>query len=230
MSQPKLFTREQTLPGIRHYSVIRKVVMAISGITLVAFLYGHWNGNRVLLDGEIAFNAYLLWLEDHVLLHYGIWIIVVIALIAHLAVGPSHWWHNRRARPVAYRKKHHQSTTWAACSMMISGTILLLFLVLHIAQVRGWLEFETGGVYRNLQAGFTHWEVVSVYLLGQLALAFHLYHGLWSLFQTLGMNHRLINHWRRPIAAVIGIGIALLNCTLILLNLTSVQHLLGITT
>jgi hypothetical protein len=72
MPQPELFTRERPLPGLWRYSLIRKAAMSISGIVLVAFLFGHWNGNRVLLEGEVAFNAYLQWLQNHVLLHYGV--------------------------------------------------------------------------------------------------------------------------------------------------------------
>lgn len=231
MNKTELFTREHPLPGFWRYSVIRKATMAISGIVLVVFLFAHWNGNRVLLEGETAFNAYLDWLQSHVLLHYGVWIIIFSALLSHLAVGPKHWKYNHRARPVAYFKKINQETTWAARSMIVSGAAMSLFLVMHIAQVRGWLvlheQGDSGGVYQNMQAGFENWAVVSIYLLGQIALAFHLYHGVWSLFQTLGINHTRYNHWRRPIATVIGVGLAALNIGLILLNLDFVQHLLG---
>lgn len=228
MSQPSLITRNSPLPALWQYSVMRKVAMAISGLLLVAFLYGHWAGNTVLLDGELAFDEYLLWLEDHPILHYGVWFAIAIALLAHLAVGPSHWWKNRRARPVRYCKKQYQATTWAARTMMMSGMTLLLFIVVHVAQVRGWLMFaESESVFRNLQAGFTRWPVVTLYLLGQLALAFHLYHGLWSQFQTLGVHHPRYNHLRRPFAVIIGIGIAVLNITLVLLNIDAVQRVLA---
>lgn len=227
MSQSSVITRESPLPGAWRYSVIRKVAMAISGLLLVVFLYGHFAGNSVLLDGEVAFDEYLLWLQNHPFLHYGVWLVVVTSLLAHLAVGPHHWLKNRRARPVRYRRKQHQATTWAARTMMISGTILLLFIVVHVAQVRGWLVFsESRSVFQNLQAGFTRWPVVLLYLLGQVALALHLYHGLWSQFQTLGIHHPRYNHLRRPFAVVIGAGIALLNIALVLLNTDVVQRAL----
>jgi len=201
--------------------------MAISGLVLVAFLYGHWAGNTVLLDGEAAFDSYLLWLQSHPILHYGVWIVIGIALLAHLVVGSSHWLTNRRARAVPYRKNQYKATTWAARTMMISGSTLLLFIVVHVAQVRGWLVFgESDSVFRNLQAGFTRWPVVVLYLLGQVAIAFHLYHGLWSQFQTLGIHHPRYNHLRRPFAVVIGIGIALLNIALVLLNVEGARRLL----
>lgn len=228
MRQPTLITHNSTLPSPWQYSVIRKAAMAISGLVLVAFLYGHWAGNTVLLDGESAFNDYLLWLQNHPILHYGVWIVIAVALLAHLAVGPSHWWKNQRARPVRYSKKQYQATTWAARTMMISGMTLLLFIVVHVAQVRGWLTFaDSESVFRNLQAGFRRWPVVTLYILGQLALAFHLYHGLWSQFQTLGVHHPQYNHLRRPIAVVLGIGIAILNIALVLLNIDAVQQALS---
>lgn len=227
MSRTPLITRESALPTAWRYSVMRKISMAISGLVLVTFLYGHWAGNTVLLDGETAFNEYLVWLESHPILHYGVWSIVAVALLAHLAVGPSHWLKNRRARPIRYSRKTHQATTWAARTMMVSGSILLLFIVVHVAQVRGWLVIEeANSVFRNLQAGFAQWPIVTLYLLGQIALALHLYHGLWSQFQTLGVHHPRYNQLRRPFAIVIGVGIALLNITLVLLNVDAVQRLL----
>jgi len=231
MSQTPLFTRESTLPTGWKYSVMRKFAMAISGLVMVAFLFGHWAGNTVLLQGEASFLEYYAWLQSHPLLHYAVWIIIATALLFHLAVGPSHWLKNRHARPIAYKKKQHQATTWAARSMMVSGTVLLLFLIVHIAQVRGWLNFADNqsqviNLYQNLRAGFTLWPILAIYLLGQLALAFHLYHGLWSQFQTLGIHHPQYNHLRRPLAILLGIGIAVLNCSLVLLNLDAVQQFL----
>jgi len=209
------------------YSVIRKAAMAISGVVLVAFLFGHWHGNLVLLQGEAAFNAYLVWLGEHPGLHYGIWLVLIAAFTVHLAAGPRHWLQNRRARPVRYRRQRYQAATPASRSMMLSGTILLLFLVVHVLQVRGWPPFDAGGVYRNMQAGFASVVVVVIYLLGQLALALHLYHGLWSQFQTLGLSHPRYDRWRRPFAVVIGLGIAALNIALVLLNVPVVRGLWG---
>jgi succinate dehydrogenase / fumarate reductase cytochrome b subunit len=108
---------------------------------------------------------------------------------------------------------------------MLSGTALLLFLVVHILQVRGWPPFNGDGVYRNMQAGFASTAVVVIYLLGQLALALHLYHGLWSQFQTLGLSHPRYDHWRRPFAVAIGLVIAALNIALVLMNVPAVRGL-----
>ena len=227
MSEPTVITHDTVLPNAWRYSVMRKVFMAISGLVLVAFLFGHWAGNTVLLDGEQAFNEYLFWLQSHPILHYGVWMTIATALLVHLAVGPSHWLKNRRARPERYRKKTYRATTFAARTMMISGFTLLLFLCVHVAQVRGWLVFgASDSVYQNLQSGFTRWPVTTLYVLGQVALAFHLYHGVWSLFQTLGVHHPRYNHLRRPVAIAVGIGIATLNVALVLLNIDAVRTVL----
>jgi succinate dehydrogenase / fumarate reductase cytochrome b subunit len=227
VTPPGLFNRETPLPAAWRYSILRKAAMALSGLALVAFLFGHWYGNLVLLDGEVAFNAYLAWLEAHPVLHYGVWTVLVTAFAVHLAVGFPHWWYNRRARLVRYRRLRFQATTRAARTMMLSGSLLLLFLVVHVAQVRGWPPFNGTGIYRNLQAGFGNGPVVAVYLLGQLALASHLYHGLWSQFQTLGISHPQYDRWRRPLAVVIGLGIAALNIGAILLNVDQAGTLPG---
>lgn len=208
------------LPGWR-YSMVRKAAMAVTGVVLVAFLFGHWHGNLVLLEGEAAFNHYLDWLAAHPVLHYGVWLVLVVALGVHLVVGPRHWLQNRRARPQRYRLRRYRESSLTARSMMLSGAVLLLFLVVHVLHVRGWPPFSDAGIYLNMQAGFANAAVVLVYVLGQLALALHLYHGLWSQFQTLGLSHPRYDRWRRPLAAVVGLGIALLNIALVLLNVAA---------
>lgn len=216
-----------SLPRLWDYSVMRKAVMALSGLALVVFVFGHWLGNRNLLGGEQTFYTYQAWLQNQPILHFGVWGLLILALVIHLAAGPQHWLHSLRARPVAYKKKQYQATNWAARSMMVSGSVLLLFIVIHVAQVRGFLVIESGGVYKNIQAGFEYWPILSIYLLGQIALAFHLYHGLWSFFQTLGLHHPFYNHWRRPFAITVSLGVAALNIGLILLNLDFMQEMLG---
>jgi succinate dehydrogenase / fumarate reductase cytochrome b subunit len=273
MTQLTLFTRDKVLPGVLQYSVIRKLSMAISGLIMVAFLYGHFAGNSVLFSGEMAFVEYYNWLQSHPFLHYSVWLIISGALLAHLSVGVYHWVHNRTVRPVRYKKKRYQATNWAARSMIVSGFILVIFLIFHIAHVRGLVNFSDVEVeqhispihspvdsnkrdmdnpafsmhtivasndmlyefhflrsqsqikhtpaevtYQNLIAGFEKWSVVIFYIIAQIALAVHLYHGLWSQFQTLGIYHPRYNHLRRLFAILIGVGIALLNSSLVLLN------------
>ena len=219
VNKPTLVTRETKLPSGWGYSVMRKLALSLSSILLIVFIFGHWAGNLNLLKGEAVFNDYILWLNNHLLLHYGVLIALLLAVMLHTVIGLIHYLHNRRSGQSRYHHKRYLKTNIAARSMIFTGAILLLFILVHIAHMRGWLlDSSTESSYQNLHLGLQILPLFSLYLLGQFALAFHLYHGVWSLFQTLGIYHPRYNHWRRPFAVFVAISIALLNGGLVLLN------------
>lgn len=198
---------------------MRKLALALSSILLIVFIFGHWAGNLNLLKGEAAFNDYIFWLNNHPLLHYGVLIALLLAVMLHTVLGLIHYLHNCQSRQSGYHHKRYLKTDIAARSMIITGSILLLFILVHIAHIRGWLwGYDTASPYQNLRLGLQVLPLFLLYLFAQLALAFHLYHGVWSLFQTLGIYHPRYNHWRRPFAVLVAMSIALLNGGLILLN------------
>jgi succinate dehydrogenase/fumarate reductase cytochrome b subunit len=97
----------------------------------------------------------------------------------------------------------------------------------HFLRSQSQIKHTPAGVtYQNLISGFEKWSVVIFYIIAQIALAVHLYHGLWSQFQTLGIYHPRYNYLRRPLAVLIGAGIALLNSLLVLLNTPAGKQLL----
>lgn len=219
----RLVTHNTPLPSGWGYSVMRKLAMALTAIVLIVFLFGHGVGNLNLLRGETVFNDYLLWLNKHFLLHYGVWLVIVISLSIHAAISLVHWHHNRQTHGSRYHHKRYLKTNIAARSMMLSGSILLLFILIHIAHMQGWITFNNAkSSYQNLRSGLQFLPLFVLYLVGQLALGFHLYHGVWSLFQTLGINHPRYNQWRRPFAISISITLVLLNVVLILFNTPTV--------
>ena len=221
-----LVTHDTQLPSGWGYSVMRKLAMALTAIVLISFLFGHWAGNLNLLRGEQTFNEYLHWLNNHPLLHYGIWITIIIASLIHISISFVHWRHNRHTRSTRYYHKRFLKTNIAARSMMLSGSILLLFILIHIAHMRGWITIgEAESTYQNLRAGLQWTPLFILYLVGQLALGFHLYHGVWSLFQTLGINHPRYNHWRRPFAISVSFTLVLLNLSLVILNNPTIIHI-----
>ncbi len=90
--------------------------------------------------------------------------------------------------------------------MRWGGVILLLFVIYHLMHFtfgNVHPDFVPGAAYRNLVVGFQSWPVVAAYVIAMSALGLHLYHGVWSTFQTLGVNHPRYNPWRRPLAVVI---------------------------
>jgi succinate dehydrogenase / fumarate reductase cytochrome b subunit len=72
-------------------------------------------------------------------------------------------------------------------------------------------DFVPGDAYHNLVAGFRSWPVSAAYVLAMVPLGLHLYHGVWSAFQTLGANNPRFNRWRRPLAGTIALLVILAN-------------------
>lgn len=206
----------------------KKAVMAASGLLLVGFVIGHMLGNLKVFLGAEEFNHYAEGLREvgaPFLPHGGaLWIARVGLLGAVLLHIHSAWTLtllNRAARATRYHTLTTQQATYASRTMRWGGVILLLFVVYHLAHFTWGLswahpDFEVGNPYRNFVVGFQVWWVVAVYLAAQVALGFHLYHGFWSAFQTLGWDHPRIRHWRRPGAVAIALVVTLGNISLAL--------------
>lgn len=198
----------------------KKWVMAITGVIGLVFIAGHMFGNLKLYMGEQEFLHYaeglrtvayplvperfLLWLVR---------IVLLAALVVHVHAAYSIWSHNRRARPTSYQsRRDYIAADWASRTMLWTGPIILLFLLFHLADLTWGVEaanpdFEHGEVYQNVIASFTRWPVATFYVLANLALGIHIYHGAWSLFQSLGINNPQINQGRRIFAAAFAVAI-----------------------
>jgi succinate dehydrogenase / fumarate reductase cytochrome b subunit len=174
-------------------TVGKKIVMAVSGLALFGFVLVHVLGNLNFFRSAEAMNAYarflrveppLLWaaragLLAMVVLH--IWASVSLTLLNKL-----------EARPVGYVKKKNIGSNYASRTMYWSGPIILAFVIYHLMQFTwgvGGTPFEELKPSENLVAGFSSWPVALFYVIAVGMLMVHLYHGVWSLFQTLGVNH-----------------------------------------
>ncbi len=192
--------------------------MAVTGLMLFGFVLGHMVGNLKLYLGEAALNHYAEWLRTlgEPMIPHGqaLW----IARIGLLAAVVLHIWSawqvsvlSRKARPRRYVKQHYVQATYASRTMRWGGVIVLAFIIYHLLHLTfGSVhpEFEPGEVYRNVVIGFQSIWVSLFYIVANIFLALHLYHGLWSLFQSLGWNHPSIKNLRRPIAAVFALVVA----------------------
>jgi succinate dehydrogenase / fumarate reductase, cytochrome b subunit len=131
-------------------------------------------------------------------------LVLLAALVLHVVAAAQLTQMNRRARPSAYRsKRDFVAADFAARTMRWTGVIVFLFLVYHLADLTwGWVNpaEEGASVYDKVVASFSVPAVSAFYLVANLALGVHLYHGVWSLFQSMGWNNRLFNHWRRGLA------------------------------
>lgn len=193
----------------------KKVVMALSGIALFGFVIAHMIGNLQVYLGAEALNAYSVSL--HSLGHgAGLWVAragLLGAVLAHIGSAFSLWQKNKGARKVRYKMFAPRASSYASRTMYVSGPIVLAFIVFHLLHLTAGTvhpSFVSGDVYHNVVSGFAKPAASVFYIVAMLALGFHLYHGVWSLLQTLGLAHARWNHLRHGaatlFAAVVVIG------------------------
>lgn len=192
-------------------SIGKKAVMALSGVILLGFTLGHLSGNLKAYAGPHAFNEYAVWLRTVPALLWGTRVALLFAFGAHIVAAFQLWSRNRGARKQGYKMRRSRETDFAALTMYVTGPTLLLYVLYHLAhltfgQTLGFYEFDPHNPYNNMVQGFLFWPNVVIYAIGNIALGVHLFHGIWSLFQSIGANHTKYNQVRRDLA----IGVAVL--------------------
>lgn len=191
-------------------AVGKKVVMALTGIVGFGYVFAHMLGNLKIYLGEAELNHYAEWLRTvgvPALPHGGfLWVgraVLVGALILHVHAAWSLARISNAARPSDYAKQDYVAANYASRTMRWGGVIVLLFIIYHLLDLTGGQanpDFVRGEVYANVVASFERWPVAIFYIIANLALGLHLYHGLWSLFQTLGWSHTRFDPVRRKLA------------------------------
>lgn len=215
--------RKPWLLDIYGSAVGKKYAMAITGLIMMGYVVAHMVGNLKLYAGAASIDGYAEWLRDFgypALPHEGfLWLfrtVLLAALLIHLHASWALTRMNRNARPEAYRsKRDYVTASFAARTMRWTGIIVLLFILFHLADmtfgVANTAQFEHGEVYGNMVASFSRWPVSVFYIVANVALGYHLFHGAWSLFQSLGINNRRFNHWRRYFAVAFATVVVLGN-------------------
>lgn len=197
----------------------KKYVMAISGVILFGWIVAHMVGNLKFFFGAEAINHYAEWLRvmgDPIfppmvaLWLSRIGLLVLVVLHIHAAVALTLM--NRKARPIGYERGEYVENDYAARTMRWGGVIILLFVIYHLLHLTtgdAHADFIHGDVHHNLVVAFSNPLVAAVYIIANLALGLHLYHGLWSMFQSLGWNNPKFNPWRRLFATAFSIIVVL---------------------
>lgn len=188
----------------------KKVVMAVTGLMLVAFVIGHVAANLLVFQGPEAIDGYAVSLRE---LGPLLWIArtgLLVAAILHIVAAVQLSRLRRQARPIGYEKLEPQVSTLAARTIRIGGFILAAFIIFHL------LHFTIGTVhpdfrelepYHNMVVGFRTWWIVALYLIAMVFLALHLYHGVWSAFRTMGISRGTFHPLRRRAALALAVAV-----------------------
>ena len=200
-------------------AVGKKYVMAITGIIGIGFVVSHMIGNLKVYIGTVNeggtdvydIDVYGEFLRDILVpilpRTVFLWILRLVligAVLLHIHAAYSLTILNRKARPVKYQSaRDYQVANFASRTMRWTGIIVALFIVWHLADLTwGWVnpDFVRGAAYRNLDASLSRVPVAILYIVANIALGIHLFHGTWSLFQSLGWSNPRFNNWRRYLA------------------------------
>jgi succinate dehydrogenase / fumarate reductase cytochrome b subunit len=191
-----------------------KILIAITGLAFFAYLIIHLAGNLLIFAGADAFNDYAHHMTSNVLLPViEIGLALIILLHAYKAI--TNYVGNTKARPSRYREKHwahHTSKkTVSSSTMIVTGTIILLFTILHVKQFRlGTVYVDSVHQYRDLYRVvielFSNPLWVAFYVVTMVLVGLHLRHAIWSATQTLGLEHPRYN----KLVRVMGLWLAIL--------------------
>jgi succinate dehydrogenase / fumarate reductase cytochrome b subunit len=203
----------------------KKVLMAVTGIILFGFVLGHMLGNQQIYLGAERLNHYAELLQANQALLWAVRSVLLFCVAVHIVAAVQVWLRSRAARPVRYRVFRPPAVDYAARTMVWSGPIIALFIIFHLLDLTvgsAHPNYIRGDVYHNVIASFSQPVVALVYVAANLLLAFHLYHGLWSLFQTIGWDHPRFGFVRRAVAVLFAVLIGAGNIAIPLAVLTGV--------
>jgi succinate dehydrogenase / fumarate reductase cytochrome b subunit len=213
-----LGTKKKKLFLLDLYStaVGKKYVMAITGIMGIGYVVAHMVGNLKMYmgkgdDGVYPIDHYSEFLRELLVpilprtwALWGMRLALIGALLLHLHAAYSLTVLNRKARPVKYQSaRDYQIASFASRTMRWTGIIVLLFLIWHLLDLTGGQvnpDFVRGSTYANIDASLSRVPVAIFYILANIALGVHLYHGTWSLFQSIGWANPRFAEWRRYLA------------------------------
>jgi succinate dehydrogenase / fumarate reductase cytochrome b subunit len=182
-------------------SVGRKMIVALTGIILMAFVLGHLIGNLQIFLGPDWINGYAQHLRDLGPLLWVIRAFLLLTVILHIYFTVLLAIENRRARPAGYLKKEHVKASFASRHMVASGFIVLAFIVFHLLHFTG-RQFNPQfpllkndplnhyDVFSMMVYGFQNVYVSAFYIVGLFLLTLHLTHGASSFLQSLGLNNK----------------------------------------
>lgn len=206
-------------------AVGKKWVMALTGLMLMGFVFAHMVGNLKMFLGPEEYDHYAAGLRTllyPILPKQGaLWLMrtgLIVALLLHIHAAVTLTFMNRRARPVAYQApRDYLAANFASRTMRMSGLLVFAFIGFHICNLTLGVvaapNFEEGAVYDNVVYALSQPWVAAIYIVANLILAAHLFHGAWSMFQSLGINNPKYNALRKYFAIAFAAVVCGINIT-----------------
>lgn len=193
-------------------SIGKKLLMAVTGLFLVSFLAVHLYGNLYLYAGEAAFNAHAKAISGNVFVRV-VEVVLFLAIVAHAANGVRLTVENRRARPQRYRRKRGAGfSTLASRSMAVSGSVVFIFIVVHLRNFFWEARFGRAAagesLYRVVTETFALPGYAALYVVAMVLLGLHLAHGAHSALRTLGLEHHRYTPLLRGLGLLLAVGFA----------------------
>jgi succinate dehydrogenase / fumarate reductase cytochrome b subunit len=208
------------LTSLWRSTIGKKYIMAVTGLIWFGYLIAHLWGNLKIYAGPQFLNDYGGFLRTMGEPFFGfsqlLWvarIILIPAFIIHILAAIQLKTRDNASRPRGYAMRRNLESTWASRTMIWGGLFILLFVIYHILDFTFGAvnpSFEEGNIYHNVVASFRLWPVALFYVLAMIAVGMHLWHGIWSMFQTLGLNtarsNRLIRNAATFFALLLTVG------------------------
>jgi succinate dehydrogenase / fumarate reductase, cytochrome b subunit len=190
----------------------KKAVMAVTGAILFLFVIGHLLGNLQVFQGPEKLNDYGRFLHGVPEILWAVRSVLIVSAVLHIWASVDLAVRKTRARPQGYAQRENVASSYASRTMYWSGPILLEFVIYHLLHltagtIRPGGEFVPADVYHNVVSGFQVWYVSAWYIFSMVLLGFHIRHGAWSMFQSLGINHPRHTPILKKAALVLAIAI-----------------------
>ncbi len=176
-------------------SVGKKIIMAVTGVILFGFIIGHLIGNLQIFAGAEVLDSYARFLKEKPEIIWTTRVMLLLSVGMHILAASQLAVRNRSARPISYRLHKYDEASYAARTMVWSGPIIGLFVIYHLLHFTvgtvhpSQPDFRADAVYSNIVSGFQQWPVALFYIVAVFGLGLHIAHGIWSMFQSIGLNH-----------------------------------------
>jgi succinate dehydrogenase / fumarate reductase cytochrome b subunit len=196
--------------NIYQTAIGKKYAMAVTGIGLLGFVVVHMIGNLHIYEGPRQVHEYAEALRDlggHLVPRTFLLWVMRLGLIGMFGLHIHSAWSLSRMSHKADRSyvgnRNYIAANFASRTMRWTGPIILLYVFFHLADLTwGWVDDDwvRGDVYNNVYSSMSAVPIALIYIAANIALAIHIFHGAWSMFQSLGINNPRYNNVRRGIA------------------------------